>query len=182
MTLPLVEPTDLPWTQRIWTCARCKKGLGYMSDSQKVRSAQVHLDKFSGLTISENYEQLKNANLIDFQQNHRNKAGWHNVAWRQKRIAETKAQRHEILYVGDNETGMQNATRLKYTCRRCKRLQSCTSYFVTSPCRPRNFPKGVELGSLLFDALPKVLKPWGWGQCQVLDMQRLTHHSWLPPK
>lgn len=116
MTLPLVEPTDLPWTQRIWTCARCKKGLGYMSDSEKVRSAQAHLDKFSGLTISENYEQLKNANLIDFQQNHRNKAGWHNVAWRQKRIAETKAQGHEILYVGDFETGMQNATRLKYTC------------------------------------------------------------------
>ena len=185
MTLPLVEPSDIPWTQRIWTCACCKKGLGYMTDSQKVRSAQTHLDKCSGLTISENYEQLKNANLKDFQQNHRNKAGWHNVAWRQKRIAETKAQGHEILYVGENETGMQNATRLKYTCRRCKRLQSCTSYFVISACRPRNFPKGrvwMELRSLHPDTLPKVLKAWGWGQCQVLEMQRLADNPAHKPR
>ncbi len=137
------------------------------------------------MTISENYEQLKNANLKDFQKNHRNKAGWHNVAWRQKRIAETKAQGHEILYVGDDETGMQNATRLKYTCRRCKRLQSCTSYFVTSPCRPRDFPKGrvwMELRSLQSNALPKVLQAWGWGQCQVLNMQRVADNPAHKPR
>ena len=177
MALRLVEPTDLPWAQRIWTCAHCKKGLGYMTDSQKTRSAQTHLDKCCGLTISENYEKLKQANLKDFQQNHRNKSGWHNSAWRQKRIDETKAQGHEILYIGEDETGMQNATKLKYTCRKCKGLQSCTSYFVTSPCRLRNFPKGrvwMELRSLHSDAVPKVLKAWGWGQCQVLQMQRLA--------
>ena len=32
----------------------------------------------------------------------------------------------------------------------------------------------MELRSLHSDAVPKVLKAWGWGQCQVLQMQRLA--------
>ena len=179
---PLIPVKQIPMQDRAWTCAKCGLGLPWAPSSQIQRSRDAHLARCApGISATENRKKLRSQpkkKFLAYQQMQRNHQGWHNEAWRQKRVEEARTQGHDLQFFGKPE--LVKHSRLKFTCARCKAISSHTSNFSSSPCTPRTTCRSLAWKALRLnqdDDMGSLLKCWAWTQAQTQEFDERVYSS-----